>query len=244
MGAGHAQVFAQSFSFEQVNPAATTNIGNTFDVRININTGGTGANSGDALIIFDPTRLSVSSATDGHFFHYFNASPLGGAPTKHLVSGWEDPGHEVRSSSATLFSTLTLTVRSCGATTLAFDCTAGTDADTNINRATDSRDIVNCTQSLPITLNLCGGGTVAPTSPPTTPAATLAPGVPTPTYTPTPTRTPTPIRTPTPTVTPRPVLAVSDTPPGIMNTTVNVLGTGAALTIVGGLTLMGVLFIL
>lgn len=236
------QASAQTFRFEQAVPGQTIASGSNFNLKILINTNGQEAINGDALIIYDPAKVSIDSAVSGNFFTYFSANQLGGSSNKYLVSSWEETIAYAKSSTTdTLFATLTLKAKTSGSTTLSFDCTSGTEADSNISRASDSTDIINCSALQALNLTI-GSSTTAPspTLPPF-PTSTTEPGQPTPTIevvtptpssTPTPTLTPGPTNTPTPTSTPKPT--ISQLPrAGTTEITAAVLGIGSILTILG-----------
>ena len=231
---------AQVLKFELADPAATIPVGGSFQVKILIDTGGQDAINGDSLIIYDPAKLSVNSATSNNFFTYFSANPLGGTNNKYLVSSWEESiAHAKSSSTATPFATLNLTAQSAGTTTLTFECTPGTEADSNINRASDSTDMINCNGITPLTLNI---GSTGPTTPPGGPTSTPPGGV-IPTVTPIPSPTVIPTATPTriPTSTPIPPPPTNPPPPqvttlpraGTTEITFAAIAVGVVLTVVG-----------
>lgn len=220
--------YAQVFKFELGTAAGDVKVGSPVQVKILINTAGQQTINGDALFTFDPSGISVDSATTGNFYTYFSALPLGGSTTKYLVSSYEESvAHAKSTSTDTLFATLNLTLKS-SPTTLSFDCTSGTGSDSNINRSSDSKDIIVCPLT-PLTITASG-----PTVTPGTPTATLTPG---PTSTPSATPTKKPTSTPVPTNTPKPT-ATELPRSGSIEITTFALGIGALLTVVG------VLFIL
>jgi len=69
---GIGAAYAQVYKFELSNPSTPIAVGSNFDVKVFINTGGQAVNSGDALLIFDPTKVAINSAADGQFFEYFS----------------------------------------------------------------------------------------------------------------------------------------------------------------------------
>lgn len=227
--------YAQYFKFDVSGVTQPVPVNSNFTVKVMINTAGIQTISGDALVIFDPTKVSINSATSGNFFTYFSGTPLGGATNKYLVSSWEESITSAKSSSSdTLFATLNMTAKANGSTSLSFDCTASSEADSNINQASDSKDIIKCDQMTPVTLTIGTGGTT--TTPGSQPTPTTGVTVPTPT-TPAAVATATPIPNIPPTNTPVP--AVSELPKtGMMEVTFAALGMGVLLTVVG------VLFIL
>jgi hypothetical protein len=226
------EVHAQYFKFNLKTPQAQVAVGQPAELSVLINTTGQQAINGDVLFTFDPAAVTINSAKNAEpvFFTYFSASPLGGAANKYLLSSWEESvAHAKSSTTDTVMATINFTLKSSCAT-LTFDCTAGTESDSNINRASDSKDIIAC----PLTpLTVCGAGssTIAPTATtaPTTPTVTVVA-----TATPTATRTPTPqaTSTPIPTNTPRPT--VSELPrTGAAEVTMLGLGIGTLFVIAG-----------
>lgn len=233
-----AEAHAQVFKFQLANPSQSIKVNDTFAVKILINTAGKQVINGDALMTFDPVKVSIDSAATGNFFTYFSANPLGGSTTKYLVSSWEESvGNAKSASSDTLFATLSMTAKSQGTTSLTFDCTVGTESDSNINQASDSKDVIVCPLSpLSLTIGAASGPSTTPTAgPSSTPGPTATPTIkltPSPSSTPSATPTKGPTNTPAPTNTPRP--AISQLPrSGTTEVTMAVLGIGAVLTVVG-----------
>lgn len=219
------KVYAQSFKFQL--PEGSPNVasaGASFQIKILINTAGLETINGDALIIFDPTKMAVEKAETGNFFTYFSGNPLGGVNNKYLLSSWEESvARPKKSTTDTLFATLTLKGKSAGATSLTFDCTPASEADSNINQASDSKDIIKCSDLQPANF------TIGPGAPTPLPTATLTPG---PTSTPSATPTKKPTSTPVPTNTPRPTVAELPRS-GTAELTFAGLAVGLILTVVG-----------
>ncbi|MBI2616557.1 hypothetical protein HYW55_00285 [Candidatus Gottesmanbacteria bacterium] len=222
-------VSAQVLKFELV-PSQTLEAGGVVKVNILINTGGQSTTNADAMILFDPNKLSVNTTqfVAGSFYPSYLQKIVEGTTNKYLVSGYvKDISSPKSTSTDTLFATISLTALSAGTTQLSFDCTSGSTADSNINRSSDSSDIIQCPLS-PLTLTVgSGDGSTSPT--PTPPGG----GQVTPTITPTatPTRTPTPTKTPTPTLSELPRT-------GTVETTFAAMGIGIVLTVVGVLLLL------
>ncbi len=233
-----SEVQAQYLKLEQAEPSQQISVGSNFQVKLLINTAGEEAINGDALISFDSNKVSINSAQSGSFFTYFSASPLGGSNTKYLISSWEESvAHAKSSSTDALFATVNLTAKEAGTTVLAFDCVSSNEADSNINRASDSRDIINCASSLPLTINIGGTGptsTPAPTGSDITPSPTA---VASPTSAPSATPTQRPTSTPIPTSPSRPT--VTHLPrAGTTEITLFGIATGLILTIIGILAIL------
>ena len=245
---GIRPVMAQSasMSFVLADPGTTVNVGDTFQVNILINTQGIDTINGDALFTFEPANIRVDSAASGNFFTYFASSSLDGYNDKYLVSSWEESvAHAKKTSSDTLFATLTLSALKEGTTSLSFDCTTGSEADTNVNRASDSQDIISCPLT-PLSI-LIGAETTSPTPGLGTTVAPTQPGSSLPTSTPKPTatRTPTPTRKPTATKAPVPTKSgngggsITELPrAGVFGPTIFLAGLGTLLTVVGVLIIL------
>lgn len=214
VGAQAHQVLAQYFKFDL--GGATPSVGNSFQVKIMINSAGKDVMGGDAIVVFDNNKLSINSSQNGGFLSSFQDSPIGGMANKYLFSAWEvSEAYAKKTSTDTLFATANLTAKSGGSTTLSFDCTSGT-TDSNIWDTTQ-KDILNCTQSASLAINIGGAATPSPT---------LRPA---PTSTPSATPTKKPTSTPTPRNTPRPTLKRA----GSTEVTVGILGIAGFLTVVG-----------
>ncbi|MBI5452710.1 hypothetical protein HY945_04555 [Candidatus Gottesmanbacteria bacterium] len=226
-------VYAQYFKFQLGNPTAAIKVGDNFDVKVMINTNSIQTINGDALINFEPSKLTIDPALvkTGNFYTYFSANTLGGTTNKFLISSWEESVARPKSSSTdTLYATMTIKANSAGTATLSFDCTAGSEADSNINQASDSKDIINCSALQPLTINIgsASGPTLTP-GPTAIPTTALTPS---PTSTPSATATPRPTSTPVPTNTPKPTVAQLPRA-GTAEITVLGLGLGTLLTVVG-----------
>lgn len=243
--------YAQAYKFELADPGQSIGVGDSFNVKVLINTNNIDSINGDTLIIFDPAKIAITGSQTQNFFTYAFATPLAGVNNKYLASSWEESiAHAKKSSSFTPFYLLTLKAQATGSTQISFDCTNGSEADTNINRASDSKDIVVCPLD-PLTINIGqggagggsptatppGGGGGNPTATPpgggggTSPTSTPVPtAIPLPTATAVP-PTLTPTRTPMPTQPP----AVTGEMPraGIANMTIGALGVGTLLTVLG-----------
>src|SRR3989344_7760814 len=68
-GFGNA-VYAQYFKLELENPGRTISLNDIFNVQVQINTEGVEAINGDALILFDPSKLEIMSAQSEDFFTF------------------------------------------------------------------------------------------------------------------------------------------------------------------------------
>ena len=237
-------VYAQYFKLELENPGQQIKVNDVFNVNLSINTEGVEAINGDALLLFDPAKISILNGQSQNFFTFAFSTMISGVNNKYLASSWDESvAHEKSSSVDTPFYTLSVKAVGNGQTEISFECATGSEADSNINRSSDATDVISC----PLTpLSLSIGETTGPTTPPQ-PTATSGPANPTPTTgdqqpsatnTPVPTRTPVPTAIPTNTPIPTTVRQVTTTPAelpraGIISDTLGVLGVGTFLTVLG-----------
>ncbi len=241
--------FAQSMKLELANPSQQISVGDTFQVRLLINTGGVDTINADALLLFESAKVAITDVVTENFYTYFSHVPLSGNPNQYLISSWEESiAHAKSSTSDTPIGILSVKANAVGSTTFSFVCTPGTEADSNINRASDSQDILSgCSGLTPLTLSIGTGGGGSPT--PTTGGGVNPTAVPTvpggnrPVSTPVPTSTPTPTSTPRPTATPIPTSAavptVAELPrAGAVETTMMGMGMAALLLTVGAVLFM------
>lgn len=228
-------VNAQVFKLELANPGQTIKTGDTFDVNIMINTAGEETINGDALINYESSKVTINSATNGGFFTYFAATPLGGTANKYLITAWELVGYSKSTTEEKLFATFTAKALSGPSTTFSFDCTPDTGADSNINRASDSEDIIDCNGLNTLTVSI-GGDSIVPTATGTPVPSPTGASQPTATPLPTATSVP-PTSTPIPTNTPQP--QVTELPKaGIFESTIAFLSVGVVLTMFGLLAML------
>lgn len=245
--------FAQGMKLQLVNPQQQVSVGDTFEVKLMINTGGVDTINADALLLLDSSKVSITDAQTEQFYTYFSHVPLSGNPNQYLISSWEESiAHAKSATTDTALATLTVTANAAGSTTISFVCAPQTEADSNINRASDSSDILtSCSGLTPLSLSIGDSGNPGGDSTPTPTTAT--PGNPTatpiagsgtaPTSTPSPTATPKPTSTPRPTATPIPTSAVGPTVAvlpraGAVQTTVMGMGMAALLLTVGAVLFM------
>jgi len=114
--------------------------GETFSVDILIDTAGESVTLADVYLTHDKTLMSLLTVTNGTFFPdtYHLLTPgepyIGGALSK--------AGESFKGTGKV--ATLTFKTLKEGVDTLAFNCQAGKTSDTNITRANDAADIVEC----------------------------------------------------------------------------------------------------
>lgn len=136
--------------------------GETFSIDVIIDTKGESVISADALFTHDKTLMEAITVTDGTFFpdNYHLLTP--GEP---LVAGALSKTGESYTGTGKI-ATITFKALKEGLDTLTFKCTPGKTADTNIAKASDGSDIVECSALID------GKYTIS---------STLTPGAPTPT---------------------------------------------------------------
>src|SRR5512141_2153092 len=79
-------VLAQYFKMELETPNTAIKAGDTFNVKMSINTQGVEAINGDALIVFDPAKISIESAQSSNFFTFAFSTLVSGSTNKYLAS--------------------------------------------------------------------------------------------------------------------------------------------------------------
>lgn len=133
--------FAQTLSFDPT--SGGFNMNQQFTVKINVNTGGQQTTGADALVTFDPTILSIVSATNGGFYTNFANNPISGVSNQYLISGFETDPTSIKSGTGTL-ATVTFKGIANGTSAVSFNCSAGSKSDSNIIQQGSANDIINC----------------------------------------------------------------------------------------------------
>src|SRR4030065_1843097 len=147
-------VYAQYMKLELENPGQQINVGDVFNVNVLINTQGVEAINGDTLILFDPTKINILNGTSRNFFTFSFSTMISGVENKFLASSWEESIAHAKSSTTDMpFYTISIKAEGKAQTQLAFECATGSEADTNINRSSDSADVVKCPLQ-PLNLNI------------------------------------------------------------------------------------------
>lgn len=149
-----------NFKLELENPSAQIKAGDTFNVKILINTAGIETINADAVLKYSNSKLAVNSVQKGNFNTYFysQAAYQFNNPQqdekKYIISGWEERVADAKKTTTdVLFATVSLTAKVEGVASLDFDCIPNSESDSNINRSLDSKDIINCPLA-PLNLNI------------------------------------------------------------------------------------------
>ena len=131
-----AQTVSPHFSFT---PATKSEVlGNSFEISINVDTGGKSIGSVDAIIEYDPNLLEVVSVSEGLFFPTVTSTTatLG----KIKIYGIADTG--VPKTGTGILATITFKGKSAGTALVSFTCQSGLTTDSNINEG--SVDVIIC----------------------------------------------------------------------------------------------------
>ena len=144
----------------------TSSQGETFDVKIKIDTEGEQTTSADVVLLFDQNILDVQDVTPGDFYpqNFKNISS-----GKIYVGGAVQNATEYKVGSGVL-STIIFRGKGGGTTVVRFDCTPGKTSDSNISKNDkDATDILDCTKLQNGTYTITGEGhpTFQPTCSPT-----------------------------------------------------------------------------
>jgi hypothetical protein len=180
----NAFVLLFSLSFARTASAATMSldpvsgsfpVGQTFNVKVAIDTGGELVTSADAILLYDSSKLEVVDVVEGNlgqepffpdFFQNISPSEL------YIGASVIDP-IETRTGTGIL-ATITFRGKAEAVTDVVFDCTPGKTSDTNISKSDkNATDIVECPRLVPGRYTIGGGNPTA------TPAPTGAPIIPT-----------------------------------------------------------------
>lgn len=153
------------FSFSS--PDVPPRIGQTFEIAITLNTDGADVRKAEAVITFDPAKLTVTTISPGAIFSSY--------PQKSFSEGTIRLAGEMAGTAS--FSgigklgTITFQGKSAGTTTLSFSCTPGETNESNIIQAVTNGDIIDCGRLSPLSLTILS----AIGAPATTPIATATP---------------------------------------------------------------------
>lgn len=166
LGLKPKMVFAQTLSFDPTSKSAAQ--GEQFNVNINISTGSNQTSGADALITYDSNILTVTSVANGGFYTNFASNPLSGTESKYLISGFETDATSYKTGSGIL-ATVTFTGKNIGTSTVSFDCSGTSKADSNILDSGTADDIINCgaLASASYTVGAGSDGDGEPTNQPT-----------------------------------------------------------------------------
>lgn len=165
---GFKKVLAANLDFEPT--SVSTDVGQTFEIKINVDSSGEQILSTDAVVLYDKDILSVQSIAEGTFFPTvtYDTSQEGQA----YVAGMVDDPATWKEGSGTV-ATVVFSAIANGSTTLTFDCTPGETIDSNIAKNDlHATDIIECSANGTTDVVVGGGGeddggtTATPTSTP------------------------------------------------------------------------------
>lgn len=160
--------YAQTLSFEPTQKGVS--IGESFTVKININTSSQQTSGADAQITYDSNVLQIGTISSGGFYSNFGSNPVSGEPNKYTISGFETDSTSTKTGTGT-FAQIIFTGKASGTSTVSFDCTAGNTTDSNIIKV-GGDDIITCASLSTASYTVGGGGgsnnTPAPTNLPVT----------------------------------------------------------------------------
>ena len=159
------QVSAASAAIMTLDPASySAPVGQTFNVKVTIDTEGDSVTSADAVLLYDSTVLQVVDIVEGDlgqnpffpdFFENISPSEL------YIGASVIDP-IETKTGQGIL-ATITFKGNVAGLTNVTFDCTPGKTSDTNISKSDkNATDIVECARLIPGTYTI-GSGNPTPT---------------------------------------------------------------------------------
>lgn len=169
--ASRAWALNQAF-FSLSPPDLIPRVGESFNIDITLNTDEAKVKGADAVLTFDPAKLSVVSLTPGAIFDSY--------PKKSFdTSGNINLSGAMAATTASFsgigkFGTITFRGLVSGTTTVSFVCRAGGRDDTNVTQILTDADIVDCSRLSASSLSIIaavGAPTATPTAVPSPPPA-------------------------------------------------------------------------
>lgn len=159
-------VDAARLSFDPVTFTASPS--STFTVKVRVDTTGVATTNSEALISFDSNLLEVTNVAPGDFYpEHFKTIGTGSVRLGGTVTSPTD----TRTGTG-IISTMTLRAKTTGTAKLTFDCIAGQTTESNVTRANDAVDVIDCTQLVAGTYTL---GTAVASTPTTAPLGGASP---------------------------------------------------------------------
>ncbi len=146
------------------------NVGDTFDVILQIDTGEKEAMAADALISFDQNKLKVNQVSEGDFFSGFDYN-IENANGKLTIYSFSEQAL-VTNSGVGEIATITFEATAEGTASVSFLCESGVDTDSAIWDQSGN-DLIDCAA--------CGSGSYTIGQGEPEPEPTTAPEEPTPT---------------------------------------------------------------
>jgi hypothetical protein len=161
--------------FSLAPPDLLPRVGETFSVNITLDTDGADVKNADAVLTFDPAKLSVVALTPGQLFDSYPTKSFDAAGNIKLSGAMTVATASY--SGVGKFGSISLKGISAGTTTVAFTCTPGVTTDSNITQILSNTDVLDCTKLIPISLTIAKAiGAPSPEATPTPPpAADLTP---------------------------------------------------------------------
>lgn len=187
-----AKAYAQTASLSLNPSTGTFNKNCPFSLAIDLNTGGAQTDGTDAILLFDPSRVSATSITNGTVYSDFPGNNIDNINGKVTVSGLASISSPFTGSGT--LATINFKVSEnaqAGATQVTFDFSPADKAkttDSNVVQRGTVSDVLNSVVNGSYTIGTGACGAVSSPPPPQgapdgTPSATLAPKIP-PTQTP------------------------------------------------------------
>lgn len=143
-------------AFLKFDPASVTStVGNTFDIKLNIDAGSDTVNATDIVVLYNTSLLEVQSVADGTFFPTVSSDTS--TAGRLYVAGYIDPGTPTGKTGTGTVATATFKVKAAGSSELTFDCTQGSQTDSNIASGPDATDVIVCSSNNKATISTSGG---------------------------------------------------------------------------------------
>lgn len=126
-----------TFSLSPVSGNFTT--GQTFDVAVNLNTGGAEVVGVDLILLFDQTKLQVVEVINGSIFQQYLGESINNVNGIYQISALSSTAQNLFSGTGTVI-TLRFKVYSPGTAEVIFDFSEGSTVDSNVAEYTTQTD--------------------------------------------------------------------------------------------------------
>lgn len=152
--------YAAGATFSLSPASGSHNIGSVFSVNVILNTGSNETSGADAILIYEPAKLSAQSITAGAIYDSYPIKTINATAGKILISGITSNASSSFSGNGT-FATIAFKPLVSGTSTLRFDFKANEPTDSNVaKKGTQGEDILTSVSNATYTIT---SGSVTPT---------------------------------------------------------------------------------
>lgn len=153
-------VYAAGASFSLSPASGIYPVGKTFNVDINLNTGGNETSGADTILLYEPEKLEAQGLVAGTIYTSYPVKTINSTAGRISISGIVAEATSSFAGEGT-FATITFKPLTSGTTTLRFDFTQNEPTDSNVaKKGTQGEDILNSVSNATYTLT---GSAATPT---------------------------------------------------------------------------------